>query len=103
MKLSFDEERWQQLQEILNVAELCGENAGKLYAYAKGALQRAVAGMVGEGDVAPQEGAHSLDLLKKLRHSTQDAVESCTAAVADIDALIKQLEPTTTGRVRRRA
>ena len=103
MKLSFNEDRWQQLQENLNVAQLCGENAGKLYAYAKGALQRASAAVAGEGDVSPPEGAQSLEVLKKLRHSAQDAAEGFAAAVADIDALIKQLEPATTGRARRRA
>lgn len=102
MKLNFDEERWQRLQEELNVGQLCGENAGKLYAFAKGAMQRGVAGLVGEGDITPAEAAHCLDLLRKLRNNTEAAAHSFTTAQATIDDLIRQLEPAAP-RSRRRA
>jgi hypothetical protein len=102
MKLTFDEEKWHQLQEDLNVAQLCGENAGKVYAFAKGALQRAVAAIVGEKDVSAADAAHALEMLKKLRNGSADAAQGYQAATATIDEMIRHLEPASV-RVRRRA
>lgn len=102
MKLAFDDDKWQRLQEDLNVGRLCGQNAGELYAFAKGALQRAVAAIVGEREVTPSEAVHALELLRTLRNGTHDAAQAYLAATNLVDECIKQLEPAASGRGRRR-
>jgi hypothetical protein len=102
MKITFDDQKWQRLQDDLSVAQLCGENAGKVYGYAKGALQQAVAAMIGDKDVTPEEAAHTLGLLRKLRNGAQDAAEGFAAAAGIIDDLMRELE-TPVVRSRRRA
>ena len=93
MKLRFDEETWAQLEEYLKVAHLCGENAGELHGFARGVVQRTVASMGGERDVAPPEAAHALAILGALRNSSHDAARGFAAATARIDDLIRQFEP----------
>jgi hypothetical protein len=102
MQPTFDDHQWERLQEELNVAQLCGENAGKVYAYAKGAMQRAVAAIAGEKEVTAEEAEHCRQLLGALRHGAEDAAGRYATAVAAIDRLLKALEPPAS-RARRRA
>ena len=101
MKVTFDDQQWQRLEDDLSVARLCGDNAGKVYVYAKSALQQAVAGLLGEKDVPPEEAEHVLALLRTLRNGTQDAARGFASAVAIIDQMIRRLEPPGASRRRR--
>ncbi len=103
MKMAFDDQRWQWLQDDLNVAQLCGENAGKVYGYAKAAVQQAVAAISGDRDVTPDEAQHCLQSLRALRNGAQDAAQGYAAAVALIDDLIGRMEPPADAKPRRRA
>ncbi len=93
MKLRFDDETWAQLEEYLKVAQLCGENAGRLHGFAKGVAQRTVASMGDDRDIAPPESTHALAIQSALRNSTHDAARGFAAATARIDELIRQFEP----------
>jgi hypothetical protein len=93
MKVSFDEQAWQRLQDDLSVGLLCGDTAGKLYAHAKGAMQQAAAALIGKGEATPEEAAHTHALLQALLRSVQDAARRFAAAVTEVNELTRQMKP----------
>ena len=93
MKIRFDEEVWSQLEEHLQVAQVCGGTANDLHGFAKGVAQRTTASLGAERDVSEAEAEHVLNILLTLRDSTADAALGYTRAAQRIDALIDQLEP----------
>jgi hypothetical protein len=102
MKVPFDDLLWQRLQDDLEVARVCGDSAGKVYPFAKSALQQAAAAITGERDATPEERDHALEMVRRLRNHAADAANAFAAAVAILDDLTAQLGATP-HRPRRRA
>jgi hypothetical protein len=101
MKVRFDDEAWQRLQDDLGAGQVWAETAGKLYALAKGAVQQASAALVGERNASPEESAHALEMVKTLRAAARDAARRFSAAAAYMDELTRQLKPEPGGKRRR--
>ncbi|MFO0846402.1 MAG: hypothetical protein U0797_29215 [Gemmataceae bacterium] len=93
MKVTFDDQAWQRLQDDLSVGQLCAETAGRLYAYAKAAMQQASAALVGQAEASPEDAAHTLAMLRALRNNAQDAARRFAASVTAISLLERQLKP----------
>ena len=91
MKVNFDDEAWLRLQDDLHAGQICGETAGKLYAYAKGAMQQSAAALIGQGDATSDQAVHTLEMLRAMRNAADDAAQRFASAVARIDAIAQQL------------
>ena len=90
MKVNFDDQAWLRLQDNLQAGQVCGETAGRLFTYAKSAMQQSAAAMIGHGDATSEQAVHTLEMLRALRNATEDAAQRFAEAVASIDSMAQQ-------------
>lgn len=90
MKVNFDDQAWLRLQDNLQAGQVCGETAGRLFTYAKSAMQQSAAAMIGHGDATSEQAVHTLEMLRAMRNATEDAAQRFAEAVASIDSMAQQ-------------